>query len=269
MPIFRLKSCASSKLIRTWTNGWAHTREDGDLRYHRAHYDVTVITNWYESIHNVVFLRSHRQWWYCWSWISLLEYKAWTNKTFDRIKSRNQIMHMNMMHRINIKLQQLLCSNYLKLIKHVDIIYHFSILLFRGQSTFILYFHRRQRIDYSPHDDVVKWKKIKRYWPFVRETHRSPVNSPHKGQWHGALIFSLICPLNTRLSKQSWGWWFETPSPSLWRHCNDSQYYGCDASSQDINSQGVDLVWPEYSVFSTRGLKIFHDIYLPWLCEEV
>ena len=21
--------------------------------------------------------------------------------------------------------------------------------------------------------------------------------------------------------KQSWGWWFETPSPSLWRHCND------------------------------------------------
>ena len=142
-------------------------------------------------------------------------------------------------------------------------------MLFRGQSTFILDFHRRQRFDYSPHDDVIKWKKNPRYWPFVRGTHRSPVNSPHKGQWHGALIFSLICPLNTRLSKQSWGWWFETPSPSLWRHCNDSQYYGCDASSQAINSQAVDLVWPEYSVFSTRGLKIFHDIYLSWLCEEV
>ena len=25
-----------------------------------------------------------------------------------------------------------------------------------------------------------------RYWPFV------PVNSPHKGQWHGAVMFSLI-----------------------------------------------------------------------------
>ena len=25
-----------------------------------------------------------------------------------------------------------------------------------------------------------------------------------------------------RLSKQSWGWWFETPSHSLWRHCNAS-----------------------------------------------
>ena len=37
---------------------------------------------------------------------------------------------------------------------------------------------------------------------------------------HGALIFSLICVLNKRLSKQSWDWWFETPSCSLWRHCN-------------------------------------------------
>ena len=28
--------------------------------------------------------------------------------------------------------------------------------------------------------------------------------------------------LNKRLSKQSWGWWFETPSHSFWRHCNDT-----------------------------------------------
>ena len=26
--------------------------------------------------------------------------------------------------------------------------------------------------------------------------------------------------LNKRLSKQPWGWWFKTPSWSLWRHCN-------------------------------------------------
>ena len=26
--------------------------------------------------------------------------------------------------------------------------------------------------------------------------------------------------LNKRLSKQSWGWWFETQSRPLWRHCN-------------------------------------------------
>ena len=32
-----------------------------------------------------------------------------------------------------------------------------------------------------------------RYWSFVRGIHRSPVNSPHKGQWRGALMFTLIC----------------------------------------------------------------------------
>ena len=47
--------------------------------------------------------------------------------------------------------------------------------------------------DYFWHDDVIKWKHFPRYWPFVRGIHRSPVNSPHKGQWRGALMFSLIC----------------------------------------------------------------------------
>ena len=32
-----------------------------------------------------------------------------------------------------------------------------------------------------------------RYWSFVRGIHWWPVNSPHKGQWRGALMFSLIC----------------------------------------------------------------------------
>ena len=43
------------------------------------------------------------------------------------------------------------------------------------------------------HDDVIKWKHFPRYWPFVRGIHRSPVNSPHKGQWRRALMFTLIC----------------------------------------------------------------------------
>ena len=42
-------------------------------------------------------------------------------------------------------------------------------------------------------DDVIKWNHLPRYWPFVRGIHRWPVNSPHKGQCHGALMFSLIC----------------------------------------------------------------------------
>ena len=43
------------------------------------------------------------------------------------------------------------------------------------------------------HDDVIKWKRFPRYWPFVRGIHRSPVNSPHNGQRRGNSVFSLIC----------------------------------------------------------------------------
>ena len=46
---------------------------------------------------------------------------------------------------------------------------------------------------FSTHHDVIKRKKFPRYYPFVRGIHRSAVNFPHKGQWRGALMFSLIC----------------------------------------------------------------------------
>ena len=54
---------------------------------------------------------------------------------------------------------------------------------------------------------------------------------------------------NQRLSKQWWGWWFETPSCSLWRHCNVNQksrfssqtLRGCEWSTR----RNVDLVRQE------------------------
>ena len=45
-----------------------------------------------------------------------------------------------------------------------------------------------------------------------------PMNSPLKRQWRFDVCIGLC--LNKRLSKQWWGWWFETPSRSIWRHCN-------------------------------------------------
>ena len=41
-------------------------------------------------------------------------------------------------------------------------------------------------------DDVIKWKHFPRYRSIVWGIHRWPVNFPHKGQWRGALMFSLI-----------------------------------------------------------------------------
>ena len=47
---------------------------------------------------------------------------------------------------------------------------------------------------YVLHDDVIQWKHFPRYWPICAgNSHRSPVNSPQKDQWCGALMFSLIC----------------------------------------------------------------------------
>ena len=46
---------------------------------------------------------------------------------------------------------------------------------------------------YLSHDDIDKSKHIPRYLSFVRGIHRSPANSPHKGQWYGAFTIFLVC----------------------------------------------------------------------------
>ena len=48
------------------------------------------------------------------------------------------------------------------------------------------------------HFVIISWwrhqmETFPRYWPFGRGIRRSPVNSPHKGQWRRAVMFSLIC----------------------------------------------------------------------------
>ena len=77
---------------------------------------------------------------------------------------------------------------------------------------------------FDVNDDVIKLKIFPCYWPFVRGIHRSPVHSPHKGQWREALMFSLICTWINGWVKQSWGWWFESLSRPLWRHYDNGDY---------------------------------------------
>ena len=73
------------------------------------------------------------------------------------------------------------------------------------------------------HDDVIKWKHFPRNWPFVRGIPRSPVPGEFPAQRQVTRSFDVFFDLhlNKRLSKQSWGWWFETLSRPLWRHCNE------------------------------------------------
>ena len=110
-------------LIYAWLNDWVNNREAGDLRRHRGHYDVNVMTK------------------PCGRWSNaLLLVLTSVVMSVEEIPSNH--------------LPTNICSN--------------------------------------QHDDVIKWKQFPRYCPFVRGTHRWPVYSPHKDQWHGALIFSLI-----------------------------------------------------------------------------
>ena len=53
----------------------------------------------------------------------------------------------------------------------------------------------------------------------------SPVTGEFPAQRPATRSFDVFFDvhLNKRLSKQRWGWWFETPLHSLWRHCNDDQ----------------------------------------------
>ena len=55
----------------------------------------------------------------------------------------------------------------------------------------------------------------------------SPVPGEFPAQRPVTRSFDVIFDLrpNKRLSIQSWGWWFETLSCSLWRHCNDWFWY--------------------------------------------
>ena len=65
----------------------------------------------------------------------------------------------------------------------------------------------------------------------------SPVSGEFPAQRPVTRSFDVILlyylNLNKRLSKQSWGWWFETLSRPLWRHRNERwtarEWVGVDA----------------------------------------
>ena len=66
---------------------------------------------------------------------------------------------------------------------------------FYSQHIFVLWIQRYICGDKKSrhHNDIIKWQHFPRYRSFVMGNHQSPGDSPHKGQWLGALMFSLIC----------------------------------------------------------------------------
>ena len=56
-------------------------------------------------------------------------------------------------------------------------------------------------------------------------TGNSPVNGEFPAQMPVTRSYDVFFDLrlNKRLSKQSWGWWFDTLKRPLWRHCNETE----------------------------------------------
>ena len=104
------------------------------------------------------------------------------------------------------------------------------------------------------HDDVIKWKHFPRHWPFVRGIYRSPVNSPHKGQWRGALMFSLICVWIN-------GWVNN-------REAGDLRLYRahCDVIVMLVSSYNeLDLGWTLAQIMACRPTSPSHYLNRSWL----
>ena len=62
--------------------------------------------------------------------------------------------------------------------------------------------------------------------------------------------------LNKRLSKQWWGWWFETPSRPWWRHCNENIY---------IISLCFVLLWSH--IYPSVFINVIYP-YFSWLLQR-
>ena len=60
--------------------------------------------------------------------------------------------------------------------------------------------------------------------------------------------------LNKRLSKQSWGWWFETLSRPLWRHCNVW-----------FHPIAIRMKWLYNHIMSVASMKFPESCFLLWL----
>ena len=84
----------------------------------------------------------------------------------------------------------------------------------------------------------------------------SPVTGEFPSQRPVTRSFDVFFDLrpNKGLSKQSWGWWFETPSRPLWRHCNVTGLSKFNPHSiTGLNECRYNYVWMTYCWMHLRA----------------
>ena len=88
---------------------------------------------------------------------------------------------------------------------------------------------------------------------------------------------SFLWSLNKRLSKQTWGWWFEVPSCSLWRHCNENVHWDYITRSGslwlcDVTTESLQIpIWCDKSMVHdglSNMIRTKSIIMLFWLADH-
>ena len=101
----------------------------------------------------------------------------------------------------------------------------------------------------------------------------SPLTSEFPAQRPVTRSFDVFFDLrlNERLSKQSSGWWFETPSRPLWRHSNGrtaSRYQNARLKTKPVSVE-IFKFWQPTSRNPRMDLKIITWFYFTWWRHQV
>ena len=102
----------------------------------------------------------------------------------------------------------------------------------------------------------------------------SPVTGKFPTQRPVTRSFDVFFDLrpNKRLSKHWWGWWFETPSRPLWRHCNaifsylDGDHYHDRSCYINHNNIQLNLSVTTTSLIKFITCDLFSDVF-EWRLE--
>ena len=122
-----------------------------------------------------------------------------------------------------------------------------------------------------PHDFVVICFVVQHYmawWRHQMETFSALLaicagNSPVPGEFPTqrpvtrSFDVFLDLRLNKQLSKQSWGWWFETLSCPLWRHHNGPTCWDLKNKFTSTTKQ-----------ITTKSLCVDQPLTFPWCCNS-
>ena len=139
---------------------------------------------------------------------------------------------------------------------------HPSMSIYLGKQQLLLQILIHSTVEWL-HDDVIKWKHFPRYWTFVLVTGELPTQRPVMRSFD--VFFHLR--QNKVFSKQWWGWWFETPSHSLWHHCNVTPQKDGESITPQYSVQATGLdAWASRVKCPAQFVSHLHDICIYISC---